>query len=77
MNFYFNISVKGENLDKTFIGGVSSFEADCRVQRDKKIETEHFPRCSEDTEFVFDNGKLVKLEVLAASNQMGKKILTN
>ena len=77
-NFYFNISIYNpdDSLNKEIVQGVSSFEADCSIQ--KKVNAKHFPKCVEKQEtFLFKQGDFIeefKLEILTASNQEGKKI---
>ncbi len=77
-NFYFNISIYNEDnsLRKEIIEGANSFEEDCKIQ--KKLKAKYFPKCFEKQEIIlFKEGeeiKEIKLKVLTASNQEGKRI---
>jgi len=72
-NFYFNISVyDSEKLIFNVSKGSLSFEEDCKIQ--EEVDAKHFPRCSEKQEIALFNDKNVRLIILAASNQNGKKI---
>jgi len=79
-NFYFKISVFDEDgnlLRGEIIEGDSSFEEECEISG--VIKARHFPRCSVKNEGVlyFKGGKVIKgkLNVLAGSNQNGKKVV--
>jgi hypothetical protein len=72
-NFYFSVSIYDSgSLIFNFVNGSSSFEKDCQIQGE--VKAKHFPRCSEKQEIVLFNDKNMKLIVLAASNQNGRKI---
>ena len=77
-NFYFNISIFNEDnsLNKSIAGGIYSFEEDCKIQ--DKLNAKHFPKCSEKEQMMLlrqgDEIKEIKLNVLTASNQEGKRI---
>ncbi|MFA7708309.1 MAG: hypothetical protein WCX73_05150 [Candidatus Pacearchaeota archaeon] len=74
-NFYFNISVyDSKSLIFNLFKGSSSFEKDCRIGMTKDVEAEYFPGCSEKQEGVLFNGEIVRINVLTASNQNGRKI---
>lgn len=82
--FYFNIQIldESENLIKEIRGGDFSFEKDCKIQEEdeegKKIEAKYYPRCVREKETILyyeDNEiKEATLEILTASNQVGRKI---
>jgi hypothetical protein len=72
-NFYFKISIyDSDSLVFDLIKGSSSFEEDCKIQ--EKVEAKYFPRCSEKQETALFNDKDMKIIILAASNQNGRKI---
>lgn len=80
-SFYLKISVYDEtgNLFKNInliIEGDTSFEKDCQIE--EKISARYFPRCVEKKElFLYNENGVTKkgrIEILAGSNQAGKKI---
>jgi len=80
-SFYLKISVYDEagNLFKgisPIVEGDRSFEKDCQIE--EKISARYFPRCAEKKElFLYKENEAIKkgrIEILAGSNQVGKKI---
>lgn len=72
-NFYFSVSVySSESLIFSLAKGSYSFEKDCQIQ--EEIETKAYPKCSEKEEVALFNDKNVRIMILAASNQNGRKI---
>jgi hypothetical protein len=72
-NFYFNISIfDSENLIFNLAKGNPAFEKDCKIQ--EKTETKYFPKCSEKQEIALFKDKNVQINILAGSNQNGRKI---
>ena len=90
-NYYLEISaydfsscnVNGECTKKieklNFSAGMNTFPKDCKI-KEKVMEAQAFPRCSEKTIFVLNKydesipGILV-LKILAGSNQKGKQVM--
>jgi len=68
-NFYFNITVSGEELNKEISEGDHSFEENCKIE--KKIKAEKFPKCVKRVGKVFREGKRLEIVILAGSNQAG------
>ncbi len=82
--FYFNVQIldKSENLIKEIRGGDFSFEGDCEIQEEDeeggKVTAKYYPKCirKKETILYYENNEIkeAKLEILTASNQVGKKI---
>jgi len=80
-HFYFKIKVnrqEGDLIREEIVEGDFSLEKDCEIQETLKREQKHFPRCVRKKQYVFysDNHEIKKgeIEVLAVSNQKGKKV---
>ena len=77
-NFYLKISlydINNTNLILEINQGDSSFEKDCFISN--KISAKKFPECSTKKEVLLNKEeKEIKLVILTASNQDGKKIST-
>ena len=83
-SFYFHIKIfdeSGDLIREAIKGGVSSFEKDCGIQEEdeegKKVKAKYYPKCvsKEEEIWYYKNGiKKGELEILAASNQLGRKV---
>jgi len=82
--FYFSIDIKDEAGNSILkqgkiSGGKVSFEGDCKaVSSNEQIRARNYPKCVPKTEKIWfiQNGivKQGEIEILAASNQAGKKL---
>ena len=66
-DYWFNVSIYGGELKKEFIGGVKDFEVRCRLA--ESAEAEQLAKCSWKTIHVLDEDRMLRMEVLAGSNQ--------
>jgi hypothetical protein len=70
---YFNISIYDNDiLIKEFVNGSRIFEKDCRIN--SKIESKNFPSCVNERYFVRNKDKIIRIDILGGSNQIGSKI---
>ncbi len=79
--FYFNLKVfdNSSNLIKEIEEGDFSFEKDCEIQEGEEgVIAKYYPKCIRKKEIVlyYKNNKIeeVELEILTASNQVGRKV---
>jgi hypothetical protein len=73
--FYIRISlfsVNGESIRETKHYGQRSYEKDCSVA-EALNGAENFPVCYIDKRYLKNNGEMIVIEVLSASNQAGEK----
>ncbi len=80
-DFYFNIQIFNETdyLMKEVEGGDFSFEKDCEIQEGEEgVTAKYYPKCVREREVAlyYKDNKIeeVTLEILAASNQAGRKV---
>ena len=70
---YFNLSIyDGNFLVREFINGTGSFQTDCKVGME--ITAKYFPSCARESYFAKYDGKLLRIDILGGSNQLGSKI---
>jgi hypothetical protein len=74
---YFNVSISGNGVNlANFTAGDYSFEKDCSISSSSKISATNFAKCYEKTETVLNGlGEVIKIHVLAGSNQQGGRII--
>lgn len=68
---YFKISVPDGDEMREIEAGNIALVKDCKIE--KKVSAKYFPVCSEKQEDVLRDGESVKINILAVSNNEGKK----
>lgn len=79
-SFYFLINFydeSGKKLREQIEKGTVSFREDCGITMDEKVQAPGWPKCVENSKemLYFENTQIkkIKIEILAGSNQQGKK----
>jgi len=70
--FYFKILFEGEETFEIKKG--TSFETECEAVEDNEVKAKYFPECVKRIRSVVYLDKKGELEVLTASNQVGRKV---
>lgn len=68
-NYYLKVSFSDNQED--ILAGVKNFETLCGLENS---EGDDFPRCSKKRIYALKDGEKLEIEILAASNQIGKEL---